>query len=158
MDNFLDILTKENSILLNQEAVDWKEAIAIACRPLVNSGAIESRYIDSIIESTNKYGPYYLLMDGMAMPHSRPEDGVIRNAFSLVTFKNGVKFPDGKFAQVFVVLAATSSEIHTSVAIPQIVAIFDSENIIDRFLNCKDKKEVFDIISKIDLNKYLRKE
>ncbi|WP_105979634.1 PTS sugar transporter subunit IIA [Staphylococcus simulans] len=158
MDNFLDILKNENSILLNQEADNWESAIAVSCEPLVKSGAIESRYIDSIIASTHKYGPYYLLMDGMAMPHSRPEDGVNRNAFSLVTFKSPISFPDGKEAQVFVVLAAISSEIHTSVAIPQIVSIFDTENIIERLVSCKSKKEIYDIISKIDLNQYLRKD
>lgn len=31
MDNFLDILKNENSILLNQEADNWESAIAVSC-------------------------------------------------------------------------------------------------------------------------------
>lgn len=155
MVSFKESLIKEQSILLNQEANTWEEAVSIAASPLVKSGAIQERYIDSIIESTKRYGPYYVLMEGMAMPHSRPEDGVYRNAFSLVTFKEAIPFSDGKLASVFVVLAATSSEIHTSIAIPQIVAVFDTPNIIEKLTKVTNKEAVLEIISQSDPSVYL---
>ncbi|MBW0761080.1 PTS sugar transporter subunit IIA [Mammaliicoccus lentus] len=153
--SFKESLIKEQSILLNQEASTWEEAVRIAANPLVNSGAIQERYVDAIIESTKRYGPYYVLMEGMAMPHARPEDGVYRNAFSLVTFKEGVPFSDGKLASVFVVLAATSSEIHTSIAIPQIVAVFDTPDIIAKLMNVTCEQEVLEIINQSDPSVYL---
>ncbi|WP_239724889.1 MULTISPECIES: PTS sugar transporter subunit IIA [Mammaliicoccus] len=155
MVSFKESLIKEQSILLNQEASTWEEAVRIAANPLVNSGAIQERYVDAIIESTKRYGPYYVLMEGMAMPHARPEDGVYRNAFSLVTFKEGVPFSDGKLASVFVVLAATSSEIHTSIAIPQIVAVFDTPDIIAKLMNVTCEQEVLEIINQSDPSVYL---
>ena len=154
MVSFKESLIKEQSILLNQEASTWEEAVRIAANPLVNSGAIQERYVDAIIESTKRYGPYYVLMEGMAMPHARPEDGVYRNAFSLVTFKEGVPFSDGKLASVFVVLAATSSEIHTSIAIPQIVAVFDTPDIIAKLMNVTCEQEVLEIINQSDPSVY----
>ncbi|MBF0750014.1 PTS sugar transporter subunit IIA [Mammaliicoccus lentus] len=153
--SFKESLIKEQSILLNQEASTWEEAVRIAANPLVNSGAIQERYVEAIIESTKRYGPYYVLMEGMAMPHARPEDGVYRNAFSLVTFKEGVPFSDGKLASVFVVLAATSSEIHTSIAIPQIVAVFDTPDIIAKLMNVTCEQEVLEIINQSDPSVYL---
>jgi len=156
MVSFKESLIKEQSILLNQEASTWEEAVRIAANPLVNSGAIQERYVDAIIESTKRYGPYYVLMEGMAMPHARPEDGVYRNAFSLVTFKEGVPFSDGKLASVFVVLAATSSEIHTSIAIPQIVAVFDTPDIIAKLMNVTCEQEVLEIINQSDPSVYLK--
>ena len=42
-------------------------------------------------------------MPGMAMPHARPEAGVQRDAFSLITLTHPVKFQDGK--EVSVLLA-----------------------------------------------------
>lgn len=155
MVSFKESLIKEQSILLNQEASTWEEAVRIAANTLVNSGAIQERYVDAIIESTKRYGPYYVLMEGMAMPHARPEDGVYRNAFSLVTFKEGVPFSDGKLASVFVVLAATSSEIHTSIAIPQIVAVFDTPDIIAKLMNVTCEQEVLEIINQSDPSVYL---
>lgn len=156
MVSFKESLIKEQSILLNQEASTWEEAVRIAANPLVNSGAIQERYVDAIIESTKRYGPYYVLMEGMAMPHARPEDGVYRNAFSLVTFKEGVPFSDGKLASVFVVLAATSSEIHTSIANPQIVAVFDTPDIIAKLMNVTCEQEVLEIINQSDPSVYLK--
>lgn len=155
MVSFKESLIKEQSILLNQEASTWEEAVRIAANPLVNSGAIQERYVEAIIESTKRYGPYYVLMEGMAMSHARPEDGVYRNAFSLVTFKEGVPFSDGKLASVFVVLAATSSEIHTSIAIPQIVAVFDTPDIIAKLMNVTCEQEVLEIINQSDPSVYL---
>lgn len=155
MVSFKESLIKEQSILLNQEASTWEEAVRIAANPLVISGAIQERYVEAIIESTKRYGPYYVLMEGMAMPHARPEDGVYRNAFSLVTFKEGVPFSDGKLASVFVVLAATSSEIHTSIAIPQIVAVFDTPDIIAKLMNVTCEQEVLEIINQSDPSVYL---
>ena len=98
---------------------------------MIESGAILPEYYDAIIESTEEYGPYYILMPGMAMPHARPEAGVQSDAFSLITLQNPVVFQMGK-RYLFVGLAATSSKIHTSVAIPQIIALFELEDSISR--------------------------
>ncbi|EGQ3053638.1 PTS transporter subunit EIIA [Staphylococcus pseudintermedius] len=153
--SFKESLITEKSVLLNQHADSWEEAVRIAARPLVESEAVKPEYVDAIIKSTYHYGPYYLLMEGMAMPHARPEDGVNRNAFSLVTFDTPVPFSDGKPAQVFVVLAATSAEIHTSIAIPQIVAVFEIENIIEKLSSATSVEEVFAIIDQADMSQYI---
>ena len=107
---------------------------------MIESGAILPEYYDAIIESTEEYGPYYILMPGMAMPHARPEAGVQRDAFSLITLKNPVVFSDGKEVSVLLALAATSSKIHTSVAIPQIIALFELEDSIARLVRKRNKE------------------
>ena len=40
---------------------DWKEALRVAAKPLLDAKNIESRYVDSIIENVNKNGPYIVL-------------------------------------------------------------------------------------------------
>lgn len=90
--NLKQALIENNSIRLGLEAADWKEAVKLAVEPLVESGAILPEYYDAIIESTEEYGPYYILMPGMAMPHARPEAGVQRDAFSLITLQKSVVF------------------------------------------------------------------
>ena len=111
--NLKQALIDNDSIRLGLEAKDWKEAVKVAVDPLIESGAILPEYYDAIIESTEEYGPYYILMPGMAMPHARPEAGVQRDAFSLITLQNPVVFSDGKEVSVLLALAATSSKIHT---------------------------------------------
>ena len=70
--NLKQALIENDSIRLRLEAADWKEAVKLAVEPLIESGAILPEYYDAIIESTEEYGPYYILMPGMAMPHARP--------------------------------------------------------------------------------------
>lgn len=54
--------------LLNTEVVqvveqvkDWREAVAISCRPLIENGSIEPRYVDAIYHSHDTIGPYYVV-------------------------------------------------------------------------------------------------
>lgn len=148
-------LIENQSIKLGESAETWQEAIAVAAAPLITSGAVEGDYPTAIIASTEKFGPYYILMPGMAMPHARPEDGVKRDAFSLVVLKSPVVFSDGKEVSVLITLAATSSDIHTGIAIPQIVAVFELPNIIQRLEQASAVNEVLSIIDEADMSAYL---
>ena len=59
--NLKQALIENDSIRLGLEAKDWKEAVKVAVDPLIESGAILPEYYDAIIESTEEYGPYYIL-------------------------------------------------------------------------------------------------
>lgn len=153
--NLTQALTENNSIRLGLSADTWQEAVRLSVDPLIESGAVKEEYYHAIIESTEEYGPYYILMPGMAMPHARPEAGVNRDSFSLITLTEPVTFSDGKEVQVLLALAATSSEIHTSVAIPQIIALFELENSIERLSNCQSPEEVLAMIDESKNSPYL---
>lgn len=154
--NLKQVLTDNKSIRLGLSAETWQEAVKLAVEPLIESGAVQPQYYDAIVESTEEYGPYYILMPGMAMPHARPEAGVNRDAFSLITLTEPVTFSDGKEVSVLLSLAATSSKIHTSVAIPQIIALFELENSIERIKTCKSDEEVLALIEESKDSPYLQ--
>ena len=153
--NLKQALQENNSIRLGLTAKDWKEAVKLSVEPLIESGAVKPEYYDAIIESTEQYGPYYILMPGMAMPHARPEAGVQRDAFSLITLTEPIQFSDGKDVSVLLALAATSSKMHTSVAIPQIIALFELENSVERLKDCKTADEVLAMIDESKNSPYL---
>ena len=136
-------------------AKDWQEAVKLSVDPLIESGAVLPEYYDAIIASTKEHGPYYILTPGMAMPHARPEAGVQRDAFSLITLTEPVTFTDGKEVSVLLTLAATSSAIHASVAIPQIIALFELDNAIDRLLACKTPEDVLALVDESKNSPYL---
>lgn len=154
--NLKQALTDNKSIRLGLSAATWQEAVKLAVEPLIESGAVQPQYYDAIVESTEEYGPYYILMPGMAMPHARPEAGVNRDAFSLITLTEPVTFSDGKEVSILLSLAATSSKIHTSVAIPQIIALFELENSIERIKACKSDEEVLALIEESKDSPYLQ--
>ncbi|HEL0564690.1 PTS sugar transporter subunit IIA [Streptococcus equi subsp. zooepidemicus] len=153
--NLKKAFIENNSIRLGLSAASWQEAVKLAVQPLIDSGAVTSEYYDAIIASTEKYGPYYVLMPGMAMPHAEAGVGVKRNAFALITLTKPVTFSDGKEVSVLLTLAATDPSIHTTVAIPQIVALFGLEDAISRLVACHTPEEVLALVDESKNSPYL---
>ncbi|MCW6653130.1 PTS sugar transporter subunit IIA [Aerococcaceae bacterium NML210727] len=153
--NLKQALIENNSIRLGLNATTWQEAVELSIDPLIESGAVLPEYYDAVIASTEEYGPYYILMPGMAMPHARPEAGVQRDSFSLVTLTEPVTFSDGKEVSVLIALAATSSQIHASVAIPQVVALLEIENAVSRLEQATTAEEVLAMIDETKDSPYL---
>ncbi len=142
-------LIENNSIKLNQTAANWEEAIKIGTDLLVASGAIEPRYYENIISKIKEMGPYIVLAPGLAMPHARPEEGVIRTAFGLTTLAQPVDF-DGEQISVLVTLAGSDSDTHME-GIMEITQIFDDPDSedgvnIQKFLDCKTQEDVLAVI------------
>ncbi|MGL6064627.1 MAG: PTS sugar transporter subunit IIA [Fusobacteriaceae bacterium] len=145
--NLKESLIENDSILTGAEANNWEEAIKIATDLLVKSGAIEKRYCDKIISNTKEFGPYYIIAPEVAMPHSRPEDGVIKDSFSLVTFKNPIFFgDDAEEIRILIVLAATSSDNHTEFGIVQVANLFEIEKNIIEIKKAKTKEDILKLI------------
>lgn len=96
------------------QASHWEDAIRKAARPLLENGAITSAYVEEMIQSLHKNGPYFVLTKGIALAHARPECGVNRGAVSFTTLKPGVPFgsEENDPVELIITLAATDSESH----------------------------------------------
>jgi mannitol/fructose-specific phosphotransferase system IIA component (Ntr-type) len=75
-----DMIQLKN-IRIKDEVADWKQAVVEAVAPLIENGYVESRYVDAIIENTAQYGPYYVIAPNIALPHARPEQGVLKSSW-----------------------------------------------------------------------------
>ncbi len=126
--DFFEFLLKNNTVLLDVEASDWKDAIRKGGSLLVGSGCCENRYIDAMIESCVKNGPYFIIAPGLAMPHSRPENGVLETGFALITLKKGVEFGDRENdpIDILIFMAAKDQAAHTEQAMTQIAEFCDN--------------------------------
>lgn len=153
--NLKKAFVENNSIRLGLIAETWQEAVKLAVQPLIESGAVTEEYYDAIIASTEEHGPYYVLMPGMAMPHAQAGKGVNKDSFSLITLKKPVAFSDNKEVSVLLTLAATTTDIHATVAIPQIIALFELENSIERLVACKTPEEVLAMVEESKNSPYL---
>ena len=142
----LESLIENNSILLKQKADTWEEAVKKCIKPLVDAKAVEQRYLDAIIKKTNELGPFYILAPGLAMPHDRPESGVLKNSFSFITLEKPVVFPDGQEVDILLGFSATSSEVHSSESIPQIVMLFDDEAIFEKIRKAESTDEIIGLL------------
>ncbi|RIY32313.1 PTS ascorbate-specific transporter subunit IIA [Psittacicella melopsittaci] len=148
--NLRDSLIENNSVLLNQSAATWEQAVKIGTDLLEKSGAITPQYYQTIVKSVNELGPYFILCPGLAMPHARPEDGVNFTAFAIVTLSEPVEFSDGSQADVFFTLAGADATSH-GYALTQLMQIIDDEDSEDgvdlsRFRNCTSVEEVLKVV------------
>lgn len=144
-------LVENQSIKLHQEANTWQEAVKIAVDLLENAGCVKPCYLDNIIKGINEHGPYIVLAPGLAMPHARPEDGVIKTGFSLVTLKHPVFF-EGEEEGISMLIALAGSDANTHMeGVVQITQILDDEESetgvnIEKFLRCQTVDEVLTVI------------
>ena len=143
----LDSLKENNSVILKKEAETWEEAIKVCMQPLLDKGTIEQEYVDAIIERTKELGPFYILAPGLAMPHERPEKGVNKNSFSFVTLDQPVAFPDGHEVDILIGLAAVNADVHNGEAIPQIVMLFENEDVFEKIRAAEVPEDIYKIIS-----------
>ncbi len=147
----LTTLLTPNVIQVVESADDWRDAIRIACNPLINNKFIESRYVDAIIQSHENIGPYYVLGPGIAMPHARPEDGVNQLSLGLTVIKQGVEFgSEGNDPiKLLIVLAATDSNSHIG-AIAKLAELFDNQDDIDNIMQSENVNDILNVISKYE--------
>ncbi|GAB3526027.1 PTS sugar transporter subunit IIA [Photobacterium alginatilyticum] len=149
--NFKQSLIENNSINLQADAANWREAIKLGTDMLIASGAVEQSYHDAIIRSVEKLGAYIVIAPNFAMPHARPEDGVNRTAFALVTLKEPVFF-DGEEepVDVMVTLAGSSSDQHMEglMEVTQVLEDDDSETGVDldKLRACRSQEDVYAVI------------
>ncbi|MGY6172479.1 PTS sugar transporter subunit IIA [Candidatus Mycoplasma pogonae] len=154
--NLYNILKKYHTVRIGQKAQDWKEAVYLSTLPLIENNLIEPQYYDAIIKSTQENGPYYIIADYLAMPHASSASGIIENSFSLVTLEEPVYFEnDDRPVKVLIAFAAKNAEIHTSIALPQIVALFEDPQMVEKIMNAQSVEEIFELIQSVDLNKYI---
>lgn len=148
---FKKSLQDNQSIHLKASAKDWKEAVKLGTDLLEKSGAIEPSYYAAIVENIEKMGPYVIIAPSFAMPHARPEDGVNRTAFALVTLEKPIYFDgDETPVDVLVTLAGSSSDEHMG-GLVEVIALVEDENVesgvnLDPLRNCKTVEEVYNVI------------
>ncbi|EKO3834910.1 PTS sugar transporter subunit IIA [Vibrio harveyi] len=144
-------LIDNNSIKLQAKVSNWREAIKIGTDMLIASGAIQPSYHDAIISSVEELGPYICIAPNLALPHARPENGVIRTAFALVMLEEPIYFEgEDEPVDVLITLAGSSSDEHME-GLMEVTQVLDDEDSetgvdLDKLRRCRSKTDVFNVI------------
>lgn len=143
-----DSLAENNAIRLQAEASTWQEAVKLGVDLLVGAEVVEPRYYQAILDGVERFGPYFVIAPGLAMPHGRPEEGVKKNGFALVTLKTPLVFnhEDNDPVDILITLAAVDARTHQEDGIMQIVNLFEDEANFDRLRACRTARQVLDLI------------
>ena len=129
----------------------WQDSIYGAAQPMVADGTLDNQYLDKIIEDVNTYGPYFIIMPDVAMPHSTlGGTGVYKTAIGFCKVKEPVVFDpndETKNARLFFTLAAVDNEQHLQNMV-QLSEMLVKEGIVEDLLAAETKEDLLDIDKK----------
>lgn len=143
-------LTEEMIVQLNSVPT-WQEAIQMASQPLLELGYISKQYVEAMIDSVLKYGPYIVLVPKVAIPHAKPSDGSQKLGVSLLQLKESVAFEDKAVnkpiaANLVFVLSIVDNASHLSI-LKKIYSLTENESVVSEIINAESKKDILRIIS-----------
>ncbi|MGC1025180.1 PTS sugar transporter subunit IIA [Pantoea agglomerans] len=140
------LLQEANAIQIGIDATDWRQVIALAAEPLVSGGYLDASYPDAVIANTLAHGAYYVFEEGIAIPHARPEEGVIRDCFSMILLNEPISFEGSDKADIVIMFGASDSNAHIEEGIRAIVSLLEDEETLVRLRQASSIAEVIDIL------------
>ncbi|ACV51710.1 PTS sugar transporter subunit IIA [Lancefieldella parvula] len=141
-----DFLT-EDLVQLNIAASSWEDAIRKSVQPLVDNKKVTEGYVDDIIKGVNELGPYIVITEHVALPHARPESGVLEPAIGITVLKDSVEFgsKDNDPVKFLFPLAAKDSEGHLS-ALQSLVELLSDPDFFAQLEKAQSPKDVVDLV------------
>lgn len=113
MDNHY--FTKDN-VQFQVDAQNWQDAIRMGVSILESNGYVNQIYAEEVIKNVLEYGPYIVIAPGIAIPHTRPENGALAVGMSLITLKQPIHFQQEEPpVKVMISFSATDSHEHLEI-------------------------------------------
>ncbi|MCD6356665.1 MAG: PTS sugar transporter subunit IIA [Anaerolineaceae bacterium] len=139
-------LIRSNLVAVDVEVKDWQDAIRAAARLLINDGVVEERFSDAMIRVAKEFGPYIVVAPGIALPHARPEDGVIKASIAVLRLKTPVEFgnKDNDPVYLVVALAAIDNKQHIE-GLSELANVLGDEEKIKNIKQAKTKEKLLEI-------------
>lgn len=146
-----EFIKEKKTCTLKLQVSDWKEAVRAGVDLLVQAGTVEPRYYDSILSMVQEFGPYFVIVPGVAMPHARPEMGAKGTGFSLITLAKPVSFghQDNDPVDVILCICAKDAADMNETVIVEAMNLFDDEKNIERLRLANSMEEIDSILTDI---------
>ena len=136
----LEILSSDK-VLIRDRVDDWKHAIRVASKPLLEQGYFKQQYIEKMIYSVEELGPYIEI----AIAHARPSDDVKKIGLSLLKLNHHINFSEnGHHASLVFVLSAVDNEGHLEI-LRNLATILGDSNTVNKLLVATDIDEIINI-------------
>jgi transcriptional antiterminator/mannitol/fructose-specific phosphotransferase system IIA component (Ntr-type) len=148
----LSSLISEQRITLHYSADenDYESVVREAGRLLLEDNCITDEYIDAMVNSIKNIGSYIVIAKHLALPHARPEDGVLKCGISMLVLDTPVNFGHVTNDPVKVVfcLAATDDKSHLK-ALENIATLAINAEYFNKMLSIDTPYEMYHFISEV---------
>ncbi len=148
-----DFVENKHTIFVDS-CKDWKDAIRTCVKPLLADGTVTEQYPDDIIASVEKYGPYFVLIPGVAMPHAQEGGGkVFKTTISFMKSEKPVQFdPDDpdSYANLFFTLAACDHNEHLE-HMASLMEILQNEDLLEELYSVQSDEDLLKLADKYNM-------
>jgi PTS system ascorbate-specific IIA component len=114
----------EDSVQARVVVSSWEQAVQEVGRLMVGAGYVQEGYIEAMKRTIRELGPYSVIAPGIAMPHARPEDGVIKAGFALLTLATPVNFGNEANDPVDIVIGFAAKDKTSHIMALREIAMF----------------------------------
>lgn len=107
----LNYLTEEK-VIFKKRVENYEKAIELVAGSLYKNGSINKEYIKDMIDNVKKYGPYIVIDEGIAIPHSNSFKNVKKTDAAILILDEPVYLTSEKYAYIFFTFSSTGKNNH----------------------------------------------
>lgn len=148
-------LVEKNLVSFHEKFDNWEEAVRVSCEKLIENEVIDDRYVELVVDSVKKYGPYIVLAPKIALPHSTQNaEGVFNTAISFMRVQEPVSFEEGnpdRDAQIFFSLASVNADEHLA-NMSKLANILMQPEVVDELCEATSAEDLIRIDEKYNLS------
>ena len=138
---------KPDFIQVVAKKISWEDALTIACKPLLEYGIINERFIEDCKKQIVQKDYAGYLGQQTCIPHTTIENGVLKDGISLLVSKEPIEFPNGMNIHFIYPLSFYALTKHLR-AVNQLADISNNEELLSNLVAEHNIKELYQIIRK----------
>ena len=139
----MDEFILKNNFQIVADEMKWSDAIRKTIDPLIKGGYVMNKFEKYIFENLIRSGNKFIISPYIILPHARPEQGVNKNAISVLLLKHPVYFQDSREPiKLIVVLASTDSVSHL-IMLRKVAEILNKDDNINGILESETIEELY---------------
>lgn len=147
----LERYLNKDTVEVEVDCHDWENVAYQVGSLLVKKEVIEEEYIEQTIASVKKFGPYIMLVPGIAFFHSEPSKAVHSMGISFITLKDTVYIDSEKKKKIecAFAFAAVDNNSHLEL-LTKLASVLKDNEALEKLKSHPTKAEVLDIIKNVE--------
>lgn len=138
----ISTLLPEKYTQLDVDIDDWKEAIHLAAKPLLEDNKIANNYTREIIDIIESLGNYMVFVPKVAFVHATSEN-VIENSMSLLTLKSEINFGSKNKVPIKAIVVLANKKENMNLV--DLLNIITNDNNLEKFKNASKYDDISSI-------------
>lgn len=138
------------TVAIDAVATDYREAIRIGGRLLVDCDMVNEQYVEDMVESAERFKSNIVIAPHIALPHAPSRGNVKEACMSMVLLKEPVHFghPANDPVKMLVCLGTVDEHFHEK-ALYEFLTILESPSLTERLFNARDVDEALLVINHV---------